>query len=1220
MNATGKDVPQRVKRLLLVCLLALEATSPAAAQYLTATNWADLVQQAFDGNHSIYLPWMEPGQWRAFSLGGGEPAWVSAEMLETCADLTFTNLQLNGIAVAATPVLLSKNVLTGDAVVQATDTTNIVSAIAAPSGYYPGMFSEDRDILYEWQQVTNCPDCWGLTPDNIPAPTVTLNLFLASLNDYPAYASNLEAEAELQEASEASSASSGGFMAMAEDESGDGVGIDSVCTITNEASPFSVLSITRGTNGYTVTWQSCSDHIYEVLSTDLLGPSTVYTGRTAMVGLDGSTSWTDTTTTNINSRFYKIMRMSAGGDFDGDGIPDGWELQYGLNPLDPSDAAKSATADGLTYWDLWAMGNDFQGTNSLARLYVDVTNTNAGNGTATSPFQHLQQGIDAIPTNDTRIFIIHVAPGVYDENVQITNRRNVMIVGSNALTTVVSGNSADQPVVAASAFSFLRLKGLTVRDGITKTNGAGVMANAPGGRLFVTHCILSDNFAWQNGGAVWCNVSSNSMLLNNFITRNEADVGGGVYVAGGQLNLLQNTIVTNISDLANGGAVYAVSTSSVSIVNSILWNNGSNATASVSVQYSLVDAASGITGTGNFTNAPDFVSEPLEDYHIHPGSPARGAGPSNFVYDDIDGEARPLPGQARDIGADQYVDANGNGIADYWEQFYSFGGLFNVSDPNGDADGDGATNLQEFNAGTDPTDPQSGASGGSAQAQEFSPMSSTTPCFVCTNLLPVQTGLTLETVTAGSNYSYQASGCIKFQSTEPGGSADPDGNVSQDHCATFTGPGTANSGFLCPGLKRYSLVGKIDGGSCFQMGSSGSFTASGSGVLTVYFNDDVWSDNSGSWNVCIGANAEAQKLIDTNQPCNFIPDPYGKSAIFQDIPTNRLYVAQRASGKAELQIQTAISPSMAGIGKQFVWGVLDGSTLLSDSGTIQDNGTASVSFTPTGDHKVYTVRIGCDQNNNGVLDSNEIIDSPTNAPFTVLVVTQNDYNTQRSFLNNWGTGFWASHFWPVASNLLRAFLNATPPATSTASTGSLSASDGRLTHIAGAAFSSPSCATTVTNYDFSTSTPSGLKVEKSDLLESTRSSFIQSKKAEVTAFFATNNVAFHTFVWGVDTNTNYVSAGFTSDAQDLHLAFGGVRLQVTISASIASNLVVDTVQTLGAISDLYDFNYEDPSTLDIVKGAATVEIGWHASPGNIGGGIFTDSVQINSTRNKCKHL
>lgn len=45
-------------------------------------------------------------------------------------------------------------------------------------------------------------------------------------------------------------------------------------------------------------------------------------------------------------------------DSDGDGIPDYWEKQYGLNPYDPSDASEDSDNDGLTNLEEYRIGSD----------------------------------------------------------------------------------------------------------------------------------------------------------------------------------------------------------------------------------------------------------------------------------------------------------------------------------------------------------------------------------------------------------------------------------------------------------------------------------------------------------------------------------------------------------------------------------------------------------------------------------------------------------------------------------------------------------------------------------------------------------------------------------------------------------------------------------------------------------------------------------------------
>src|SRR5262249_51538064 len=53
-----------------------------------------------------------------------------------------------------------------------------------------------------------------------------------------------------------------------------------------------------------------------------------------------------------------------------------------------------------------------------------------------------------------------------------------------------------------------------------------------------------------------------------------------------------------------------------------------------------------------------------------------------------------------------FLDADQDGIPDYWEVAHGLSAS-DTADAGADADGDGLTNLQEFQAGTDPLDPSS---------------------------------------------------------------------------------------------------------------------------------------------------------------------------------------------------------------------------------------------------------------------------------------------------------------------------------------------------------------------------------------------------------------------------------------------------------------------------------------------------------------------------------
>ncbi len=78
---------------------------------------------------------------------------------------------------------------------------------------------------------------------------------------------------------------------------------------------------------------------------------------------DGITTDCDDNCTLVSNLDQKDTDSDGMGDAcdeddDDDGMPDSWELQYGLNPLDSDDAALDADKDGFTNHDEFVQGSD----------------------------------------------------------------------------------------------------------------------------------------------------------------------------------------------------------------------------------------------------------------------------------------------------------------------------------------------------------------------------------------------------------------------------------------------------------------------------------------------------------------------------------------------------------------------------------------------------------------------------------------------------------------------------------------------------------------------------------------------------------------------------------------------------------------------------------------------------------------------------------------------
>ena len=181
-------------------------------------------------------------------------------------------------------------------------------------------------------------------------------------------------------------------------------------------------------------------------------------------------------------------------------------------------------------------------------------------------------------------------------------------------------------------------------------------------------------------------------MSNTVFARNNTRSSGPVIKTGS--NTILNGVNCSLVNNANGIAPVVQSDGETTFLNSIITDAVAGNIPSFSYCCTAEDYSE--SGTGNIVYAGDLsvLGYLNADSACIDAGTAAGAPP-----DDIIGTARPQ-GNGVDIGAEEFCDANHNGISDYYE--YICGGTLA---PNADDDGDGLTNLQEYQMGLDASNP-----------------------------------------------------------------------------------------------------------------------------------------------------------------------------------------------------------------------------------------------------------------------------------------------------------------------------------------------------------------------------------------------------------------------------------------------------------------------------------------------------------------------------------
>lgn len=310
----------------------------------------------------------------------------------------------------------------------------------------------------------------------------------------------------------------------------------------------------------------------------------------------------------------------------------------------------------------------------------------------------------------------------------------------NGLVDNKTVDNAFHVVTGSGTNASALLYGFTIEGGNANSTpyphdcGGGMLNHQ--GSPTVVNCLFRRNTA-IDGGAMF-NLIGNPQVTNcRFIGNRALNSGGGMHNETASLPLVANCAFISNSATGFGGALTALDAYNIyadpdlpTIVNSIFWGNQARVGPEFCIQEGRFSISVLAVGGCNVRNGTDSVAvgpncqlfwdaglpnrdvQPLvtPDAHLWFTSPLADADNSGLlppdtadldrdsdvmeaVPVDCDGADR-IVNSKLDIGADEYADADQDGLPDDWEQRFFLS--VTAAGPDEDSDGDGLSNLDEY--------------------------------------------------------------------------------------------------------------------------------------------------------------------------------------------------------------------------------------------------------------------------------------------------------------------------------------------------------------------------------------------------------------------------------------------------------------------------------------------------------------------------------------------
>jgi len=420
-----------------------------------------------------------------------------------------------------------------------------------------------------------------------------------------------------------------------------------------------------------------------------------------------------------NLEEYQAGTDPTDSDTDDDGMKDGWEVDNNLDPLDSSDANEDPDNDGLSNVDEYNSGNNStdphdkdsdddylpdgwevdNGLNPNSDAGNDGANGNPDGDDYTNLSEYLHgsdpQDDQSVPVSTTTITVpteagsiqwaidlsiggdvVEILKGRYYETIDF-NDTAITLTSTDpndwwvVESTIIDGNGASTAVA-----TFDSGDASSTLTGLTLTNAEyGISCNISSSPT-ITRCIIED----CNSHGIYCTAGSPE-ITNNMIGENTGD---GIYSSSSTPPAIKNnwiyknsgkgiefnsassaaTVRNNTIVGSTGQGIYVSSGTAPTVSNCILWSNngdldGCNAT------YSCIEDGAD-PNYHNISSDPQFIDGDSSDYRLQRTSPCINAGDPNQTYtDEKDIEAEVREAKTVDMGADEVCEVH-NFTAGVW--------------------------------------------------------------------------------------------------------------------------------------------------------------------------------------------------------------------------------------------------------------------------------------------------------------------------------------------------------------------------------------------------------------------------------------------------------------------------------------------------------------------------------------------------------------------------